>query len=428
MGFVRKNLGVDLTGGGTRDAIEQGTQAQVQAGEDALNMIRGDLSPFADFGESVLGDLEGSFLSNTGIGMPTISTPNLATSFDAPNLVGAIGSRNLTSGDLDILSPDFGLPSTQQFTADTDPNRVLNNPFFQALQEQQSQGLINQQAALGRGGSGETNDLLTQNLLLLGNEFQQQDIAQQEREFGLNQSLQQQDFLNRLGLGETIFGQQLSANEQDLQRQLSQFGIDLSANELQRLVQQQQFGLDLGASQAGNDALISQFQLDRGVQQSDFDNQLLLNQAKFNQLFDAARLGQSSAAQTGTTGASILQNIGNAQSAGAIANAGVSNPLADMILSGGLGAAAGSAGLLGSTVGAGGGAILGLLSDVSLKDNIEYVETVDGVDYFSWDWNEEIDQPTYGVLAQDIMVRQPEAVYVGDDGYYRVDYGVINGS
>ena len=127
MGWARKNLGIDLTGGGQEDAARKAALQQGAAGERALQFSAEQVAPFRDLGISAAGQLPGA-----------------------------------------------------QFTGlDRDPNRVLNNPLFAALQKRQEQSLINQQGALGRGGSGETNDLLMQNLLQLGNQFQQQDFNTQ---------------------------------------------------------------------------------------------------------------------------------------------------------------------------------------------------------------------------------------------------------
>jgi len=39
-----------------------------------------------------------------------------------------------------------------------------------------------------------------------------------------------------------------------------------------------------------------------------------------------------------------------------------------------------------------------------------------------------IDDPTEGVIAQELKAVDPSAVIVGDDGYYRVDYSRVNRS
>ena len=65
----------------------------------------------------------------------------------------------------------------QQQAAISDPSAVINNPFFQAMSRDQEQRLINQRAALGKGGSGGTGDALTRNMLLLGNQFSQQNLG-----------------------------------------------------------------------------------------------------------------------------------------------------------------------------------------------------------------------------------------------------------
>jgi len=83
-----------------------------------------------------------------------------------------------TRGDLEPFrqAGTESIPLLQQ--AINDPSdRVLNNPFFTALAEQQEQRLLGSQAARGKFGSGETDDALKRNLLLLGNQFAQQDIG-----------------------------------------------------------------------------------------------------------------------------------------------------------------------------------------------------------------------------------------------------------
>ena len=61
--------------------------------------------------------------------------------------------------------------------ADDPTSRILNSPFFQAQARDQEQRTLAQQAARGKLGSGETGDLLTQGILNLGSQFQQQEIG-----------------------------------------------------------------------------------------------------------------------------------------------------------------------------------------------------------------------------------------------------------
>ena len=71
-----------------------------------------------------------------------------------------------------------------------------------------------------------------------------------------------------------------------------------------------------------------------------------------------------------------------------------------------------------------------LFSDVSLKSNIEKLSTVNGINLYTWDWNEEGqqiagDQQTFGVLAQEIAEFRPSAVIRDDKGYLKVDYSKL---
>lgn len=75
----------------------------------------------------------------------------------------------------------------------SDPSsRVLNNPFFQSMAADQEKRLLSSAAARGKVGSGGTGDDLQRNLLLLGNQFAQQDIAnlQNLANTGLNAAAQ----------------------------------------------------------------------------------------------------------------------------------------------------------------------------------------------------------------------------------------------
>jgi hypothetical protein len=70
------------------------------------------------------------------------------------------------------------------------------------------------------------------------------------------------------------------------------------------------------------------------------------------------------------------------------------------------------------------------MSDIRLKDNIIHIGTDKGYNIYSWDWNREalelgVDTPTYGVMAQEVLETNPDAVELMDNGYYAVNYGEL---
>ena len=67
-------------------------------------------------------------------------------------------------------------------------------------------------------------------------------------------------------------------------------------------------------------------------------------------------------------------------------------------------------------------------SDQRLKTNIKPLGKENGVNLYSWDWNEDGKrvadpaQPTVGVMAQELQETHPHLVQLGSDGFLRVDY------
>jgi hypothetical protein len=85
-------------------------------------------------------------------------------------------------------------------------------------------------------------------------------------------------------------------------------------------------------------------------------------------------------------------------------------------------------GTIGSVVGAALPAIIAS-SDIRLKTNIEKIgEFSPVIDLYRWEWNEVAEklgvdnQPTVGVLAQELIEYRPDLVLMADDGYFRVNY------
>lgn len=85
---------------------------------------------------------------------------------------------------------------------------------------------------------------------------------------------------------------------------------------------------------------------------------------------------------------------------------------------------AGMQGLMSAGATLGGAAIIA--SDARLKDNIEFAANINGVNYYTWDWKEYRDEPTFGVIAQELAKTHPHLVVQGDDGYLRVNYGGLH--
>jgi hypothetical protein len=71
-----------------------------------------------------------------------------------------------------------------------------------------------------------------------------------------------------------------------------------------------------------------------------------------------------------------------------------------------------------------------LMSDVRLKDNVQKVATINGINLYNWDWNEEGqkvagDQRPFGVLAQEVQKTRPDAIIENADGWLMVDYAKL---
>ena len=71
-------------------------------------------------------------------------------------------------------------------------------------------------------------------------------------------------------------------------------------------------------------------------------------------------------------------------------------------------------------------------SDRRLKTNVTPIGERSGVKIYSWDWTDEgkriasPDQPTVGVMADELMETHPHLVHRASDGYLRVNYGGLN--
>ena len=76
--------------------------------------------------------------------------------------------------------------------------------------------------------------------------------------------------------------------------------------------------------------------------------------------------------------------------------------------------------------------VIPFMSDIRLKENIEFSHKEGKYNVYTWKWNEEAiklgagDLPTYGVLAQEVKVQTPKAVTTHGSGYLMVNYGALD--
>lgn len=132
-------------------------------------------------------------------------------------------------------------------------------------------------------------------------------------------------------------------------------------------------------------------------------------------------------------------NIGNINSLGA----GVYNPIQNMVqgqggqfggqydtqyaaqVSNAQQNAANRNALLGAGIQAGGSILGGIFSDKRLKENIEFIENIDGINIYKFDYiNGEKGQ--VGVIAQELLeTPYKNAVLEDKSGYYKVDYNKL---
>ena len=67
-------------------------------------------------------------------------------------------------------------------------------------------------------------------------------------------------------------------------------------------------------------------------------------------------------------------------------------------------------------------------SDSRLKDNVKLIHRPNGHNVYTWDWNKLAKsigadkQPNYGVLADELVSTNPEALKKDENGYWKVNY------
>ena len=200
-------------------------------------------------------------------------------------------------------------------------------------------------------------------------------------------------------------------------------------------INQQAFQQQLANLQAGFGTALGTAQEIGGMESG------LINQAAV--LENMVRQSQAASANAGAN----LADAGTPASGGILGSvlAGGAERIGSMDFGGMFGGAGGTTGGAGGTTGGGGGSMktadyakaalqIGatMFSDTRLKENIFKTGYENGHNTYTWDWNDLAvslgisDQPTNGVMAQEVMVNSPEAVSINpDNGYYMVNYNLL---
>lgn len=244
---------------------------------------------------------------------------------------------------------------------------------------------------------------------------------------------------NIAGMGPEQFGQMTQANMNPFQQQV----IDTGLAQMNRSADQARTGLEaqlIGGGAFGSRGEVARGEFEAGVQgqrdaliaqqlQQGYGQAAGLTQQQIgNQFQGAGGLAQLGGMQTGLAGQQLAGQYGEfmreqgypAQQLAGVMQAAGGNY-------GGSTTQANRPGLF-DYVSAGAGAAGAFFSDIRLKENVQFDREIDGVKFYTWDWNDEGKriadpaQPKWGVIADELMQVRPEFVLRDADGYLKVDY------
>jgi hypothetical protein len=309
-----------------------------------------------------------------------------------PDLAGR--TQEIFGQQAEMLQPEFQRQATEL------QGRLFGSGRLGLRLAGESQGLgadsgMVSPDALGLGRAQQ------QTLANLATTSRQQALGEEEQRyqqelgtFGTNVAQQQQALQNLMGAEAQLFGQQAQ-----------QYGLGQTAEQqaLQNLLSAQGQGFSQAAQAYG---------LGQGAQQQQIQNAMALQQGLFGQALGLGQLEQglyagglaneqaraAAALGAGQLAVAPYSTAADMQQRQQEANAGFFGALA-----GGIGTAK--------------------ASDIRLKENINHVDTLpNGIKLYTWEWKEDRNDPTFGVLAQEVQQVIPEAVIEHPDGYLMVDY------
>ena len=242
------------------------------------------------------------------------------------------------------------------------------DPTIAMMERERAKARTGEEAAIAKAGAfGSRGDVLRGER---EGEYQArmgQTLGQLQQQ-GYQQAVarQQAEAAQRLGAA----GQLAGLGAQQFQTQLAGLGAQMGAGEAERLIGQQ-----------GLDAAYQQYMMEQQFPLTQF----------------SALTGGSAAfpAGIGTTTGSVYDPMGSF----------------------------GKAAKAGSDI----GQMMSFLSDERLKEDIKLDSTYNGVNFYTWKWNEKANEMglsggDFGVIAQEVEQHMPHVVSIGDDGYRRVNY------
>lgn len=288
---------------------------------------------------------------------------------------------NTLTGISDSFKQQLTGASQKMGTADTDIYSQTKAQNLAGISQSYQEALKQAQGALSRRG-----------------------LAGSGIEAGVISSLTGQAAMAQSGAMSQSYQQAIALSDQRRQQQL---GIAGQVAQLGQSTAGQVYGIQSGLSNQFNQAnlnaqqqQLANYQMASGVSQGVFGmSQNYLAQAGGTSQGNAQIAGQSA----GTLGGLQMQYYNSQQEvAGAQAGA-ITSGITGM----------GAAGII-------------AMSDERLKTNIKLVDIINGHNIYTWDW---IEGHNYGynkgVLAQEVLEKNPDAVLLGDDGYYMVDYSKL---
>ena len=355
------------------------------------------------------------------------------TGFQAPTIQGLQGPQAAQIGG--VQTPEFRGLLSQDIGAYQSPyqQQVIDQSMADIQRQADISRGQSQSRAIGAGAFGGSRSAL------LEGESQRPFIEQMAR--------------TSAGLRESGFQQAQQAAQADLARQ-QQLGVFGAGQEQQRALQQAQFGQQAGLTGFEAQQQRAMRQAELGQQAGLAGQDIQARMAMFAPELEL-RAQQQRAGLLGGISAEQQQRLGQLGQIGqqqqqlqqqalgvpyqefqralaygpqqlGLLQAGMGTPLVSQSTQKetGMGDVLGTAAqLFGLTLLPG--------SDERMKKDITFVGKEKGHNIYTWNWKDEAKEmgwgnfPTIGVLAQEVKKYMPEAVIKDENGYYRVNYGVL---